>query len=145
MPSLIWILSGYHPISGLSSDRIIIRLTGQDNLSFAGLTVPPHCVHGPTQYTPKSKITKISTLSYTTKMGPINAALAALELQDPPNYTQTAKEFNTIRSTLSRRYWQITCARKDAIEIKSLLLIQQEKTLLRYINLLTKHSLPPIP
>ena len=28
MPSLIRILSGYYPISGLSSDRIIIRPTG---------------------------------------------------------------------------------------------------------------------
>jgi len=37
-------------------------------------------------------------------MDPIDATLAALELQDPPNYTQTAKEFNVIRSTLSRRY-----------------------------------------
>ena len=55
--------------------------------SFGSIRVPPHCVHGPTQCTPKSKITKISTLSYTTKMDPINAALAALELQDPPNYT----------------------------------------------------------
>ena len=46
-----------------------------------------YCVHGPTQCTAKSKNTKISTLSYTIKIDPINAALAALELQDPPNYT----------------------------------------------------------
>jgi hypothetical protein len=32
-----------------------------------------------------------STLLYTVKMDPIDAAFAALELQDPPNYTQTAK------------------------------------------------------
>ena len=56
-------------------------------------------------------------------MDPIDAALAALELQDPPNYTQIAKEFNVIRSTLSRRYRQITCAREDATDIESLLLI----------------------
>ena len=78
-------------------------------------------------------------------MDPINAALAALELQDPPNYTWTAKEFNVNRTTLSRRYWQITRSREDATEMKSLLLIQQERTLLRYINLLTKRGLPPIP
>jgi hypothetical protein len=76
-------------------------------------------------------------------MDPINAALAALELQDPPNYTWTAKEFNVNRTTLSRRHQRITCAREDVTEIKSLLLIQQERTLLRYINLLTKHDLPP--
>jgi hypothetical protein len=56
-------------------------------------------------------------------MDPIDAALAALELQDPPNYTRTAKEFNINRSTLLRRHWQITCAKEDATEIKSLLLI----------------------
>ena len=56
-------------------------------------------------------------------MDPINAALAALELQDPPNYTWTAKEFNINRTTLSRRYWRITCSREDITEIKSLLLI----------------------
>ena len=78
-------------------------------------------------------------------MDSINVALAALELQDPPNYTQTAKEFNVNRTTLSRRYWQITRAREDATEMKSLLLIQQEKTLLGYINLLTKRGLPPTP
>jgi hypothetical protein len=56
-------------------------------------------------------------------MDPIDAALAALELQDPPNYTWTAKEFDINRSTLSRRYWRITRAREDATEIKSLLSI----------------------
>ena len=78
-------------------------------------------------------------------MDPIDAALAALELQDPPNYTRTAKEFDVNRSTLSRRYRQITRAREDATEMKSLLLIQQERTLLRYINLLTERGLPPTP
>jgi hypothetical protein len=80
-------------------------------------------VHGPTQCTLKSKNTKNSTLSYTIKMDPIDAALAALELQDPLNYTRTAKEFNVIRSTLSRRHRQITRAREDTTEMKSILLI----------------------
>ena len=56
-------------------------------------------------------------------MDPINAALAALELQDSPNYTWTAKEFNINRTTLLRRYRRITHAREDAMEMKSLLLI----------------------
>ena len=43
-------------------------------------------VHAPIQCTLKSKITKISTLSYIIKIDSINAALAELELQDPPNY-----------------------------------------------------------
>jgi hypothetical protein len=75
----------------------------------------------------------------------INVALAALELQDPPNYTWTAKEFNINRTTLSRRHRQITRFREDATEMKSLLSIQQERTLLGYINLLTKRGLPPTP
>lgn len=105
----------------------------------------PPSAHGPTQKTPKLKNTKISTLSYAIKMDPINAALAALELQDSPNYTLTAKEFYVNCSTLSRRYRQITRSREDATEIKSLLLIQQERTLLGYINHLTKRGLPPTP
>ena len=67
-------------------------------------------------------------------MDPIDAALAALELQDPPNYTWTAKEFNVNRTTLSRRHRRITRSREGATEMKSLLLIQQERTLLKYIN-----------
>ena len=78
-------------------------------------------------------------------MDPIDAALAALKLQDRPNYTWTAKEFNVNYIMLLRRYWQITRTRENATEMKSLLLIQQEKTLLGYINLLTKYSLPPTP
>ena len=76
-------------------------------------------------------------------MEPIDAALTALELQNPSHYTQTAKEFNVVRSTLSRRHRQITRARKDVTEMKSLLSVQQEKTLLEYINLLTERGLPP--
>jgi hypothetical protein len=37
-------------------------------------------------------------------MDPIDAAFAVLELQDPPNYTRTAKEFNVIRSAFSADY-----------------------------------------
>ena len=107
--------------------------------------VPSHCVHGSTQCTPKSKNAKNSTLSYTVKMDPIDAAFAVLELQDPPNYTRTAKEFDVNRSTLSRRHRQITRAREDATEMKSLLFIQQERTLLGYINLVTKCGLPHTP
>ena len=56
-------------------------------------------------------------------MDPIDAALAVLELQDPPNYTRTAKEFNVNYSTLSRHHRQITRSREDATEMKSLLSI----------------------
>ena len=56
-------------------------------------------------------------------MDPINAALAALELQDRPNYTWTAKEFNINCTMFSWCYRQIIYARENATEIKSLLLI----------------------
>ena len=49
-------------------------------------------------------------------MDPIKAALAALELQDRPNYTWAAKEFNINCTMLSRRCRQITRAREDAME-----------------------------
>ena len=63
-------------------------------------------------------------------MDSINAALAVLELQDLPNYTWTAKEFNVNCTMLPRRHRQITHSREDATEMKSLLLMQQERTLL---------------
>ena len=37
-------------------------------------------------------------------MAPIDEALAALALQDPPNYCQTARAFRVDRNTLSRRH-----------------------------------------
>jgi len=46
-------------------------------------------------------------------MDPIDAALAALSLQSKPNYTQTAKEYRVERSTLSRRYCNITGPKAD--------------------------------
>ena len=49
-------------------------------------------------------------------MDPINAALATLSLQSKPNYTQTAKEYGVDRSTLSRRYCNITGLKADSYE-----------------------------
>jgi len=80
-------------------------------------------MHSPTQCTPKSKNIKNLTLLYTIKMDPINAAFTALELQNPPNYTWTAKEFNVIYFIFLWHYWQITCAKEDAMEMKSFLSI----------------------
>ena len=42
-----------------------------------------------------------------TTMDSLEAALEALSLQLKPNYTQTAKEYNVNRSTLSRRHRQV--------------------------------------
>jgi hypothetical protein len=76
-------------------------------------------------------------------MDSINAALAALELQDPPNYTATAKLYNIDRTTLSRRHRGITAAKGSAPPPTSLLSFQQKKDLVRYINQLTNRGLPP--
>ena len=46
-------------------------------------------------------------------MDPINAALAALSLQSKLNYTQTANEYGVDRSTLLRRYRNITGLKAD--------------------------------
>ena len=71
-------------------------------------------------------------------MDSIEAALEALKLQKSPNYTKTAKEFDINRTTLSRRYRQITQSKADGNSSKLLLLPpKQERYLVEYINKLT--------
>ena len=43
----------------------------------------------------------------------IEAALAALDLQSKPNYTQTVNKYGVDRTTLSRRHRNITGSRVD--------------------------------
>ena len=54
-------------------------------------------------------------------MDSIEAALEALKLQKSPNYTKTAKEFDIDRTTLSRRYREITQLKADGNSSKLLL------------------------
>ena len=54
-------------------------------------------------------------------MASIDAALAALQLQEVPNYTTTTKEYRVNRSTLSRRYRGIICSRAVTYENQSIL------------------------
>jgi len=49
-------------------------------------------------------------------MDSIEAALAVLDLQSKPNYTQTAKEYGVDRSTLSRRHRNITGTKADGYD-----------------------------
>ena len=49
-------------------------------------------------------------------MDSIEAALAALDLQLKPNYTQTANEYGVDRTTLSRRHRNITGSRADGYD-----------------------------
>ena len=50
-------------------------------------------------------------------MDSIEAALAALNLQSKPNYTQTANEYGVDRSTLSRRHRNITGSKADGYNV----------------------------
>ncbi|KAF2837490.1 DDE-domain-containing protein [Patellaria atrata CBS 101060] len=73
-------------------------------------------------------------------MTPIEAALESLKLQDIPNITQTAKEYNCDRTTLSRRFRNVTVSREVAIENFKLMTEAQSKTPIKYINRLTDPS-----
>jgi len=78
-------------------------------------------------------------------MAAMDKALEALQSQKFPNYTQTAKDFNVNRTTLSRRHRQITQSRQDYRESKSRLINQQLKCLINYINKLTNQGIPSTP
>ena len=54
-------------------------------------------------------------------MASIDAALAALQLQEAPNYATTAEEYGVHRSTLSRRYRGITYSQAITNENRSIL------------------------
>jgi len=76
-------------------------------------------------------------------MDSIEAALAALDLQSKPNYTQTAEEYGVDRTTLSRRHRNITGSRADGYDSLSFLTKEQSKVLVNYVNDLTNRGLPP--
>jgi hypothetical protein len=76
-------------------------------------------------------------------MGSIDEALAALSLQDVPNYTATAKEFKVNRSTLSRRHRGKTAEKGSKPSSIALLSDKQQKGLVSYINELTNRGIPP--
>jgi hypothetical protein len=76
---------------------------------------------------------------------PIDKALAALALQDPPNYSRTAEEYEVDRSTLSRRYRGICVSKQQANELQSLLFFQQQIELINHINKLSEAGIPPTP
>ena len=76
-------------------------------------------------------------------MGSIDEALAALSLQDVPNYTATAKEFRVNRSTLSRRHRGKTAVKGSKPCSTALLSNEQQRGLVSYINELTNLGIPP--
>jgi hypothetical protein len=77
---------------------------------------------------------------------PIEAALAAIESLDPReniNYTQIAKSYSVVRSTLTQRHQRISSSRDTKAQNQQALHPQQEQELLRYIERLTSQGLPP--
>jgi hypothetical protein len=78
-------------------------------------------------------------------MDRIDEALAALALQDIPNYKRTAIEYGVNRTTLSRRHRGLCKSRGEAKEYQYLLSHQQQKVLVEHINSLSEAGIPPTP
>jgi len=76
-------------------------------------------------------------------MEPIEVALDAIKSQKKPNYTAVAEEYDVHRSTLSRRHRSVTAARGSRENNSQLLIKQQSKNLVAYINKLTERGIPP--
>ena len=79
-------------------------------------------------------------------MDPIEAAIDAIESREPGesfSYSQIAKDFGVVRSTLIRRHRQLTQSYTIAGYGRRVLSPQQENSFLEYIKLLTERGLPP--
>ena len=76
----------------------------------------------------------------------LEAALDSLKLSDSINYRATALKFKCSETTLRRRHKGLQASRANAaFNHKSLLSNEQEKTLVTYINKLTRMAIPPTP
>jgi hypothetical protein len=94
----------------------------------------------------QKKISEISKFSSSTTITAMEAALDALQLQEAPNYAQTARQHGVNEITLARHFKGEQQSRKEAdYQYKTALTKQQEKTLIAYINKLTQRGLPPTP
>ena len=76
-------------------------------------------------------------------MGDIEAALADLRLQDEPNIQATANKHKYSRTTLSKRFRNVTRSKEAGYNSMRLLDAVQSKALIKYINDLTERGLPP--
>ena len=100
-------------------------------------------MHGLACCTPTRDLRETLTRNYSTNMEPIEAALAALKLQDTKNISAVAKLHGVDRSTLSRRWNGVTNPAKVKHQKQQLLSPQHEKDLVQYINKLTERGIPP--
>ena len=75
----------------------------------------------------------------------IEEALAAVELQEVPNYSEIAEEYGVDRTRLSRRHRGLCTSIQEARELQRLLSTQQEIALVNHINRLSEAGIPPTP
>src|SRR3979490_1579671 len=74
----------------------------------------------------------------------MEAAFAALDLQETRNYSKVAKEYELERTTLAKRYKGQTVSKKVFLsESRQCLTIAQEEALIEQINKLTDRHIPP--
>ena len=78
-------------------------------------------------------------------MTPIDKALADLASSDSPNISAIARTYGIAPSTLSRRWNNRTTSKEEAQSDRRLLNNQQEKSLIEYINELSRRSAAPTP
>ena len=86
----------------------------------------------------------LSIANYFATMDPIEAALAALKLENESNIRGTAKKFGLVESTLRRRYKSRTVSFSRARYLINNRLSQpQKQALISQINRLTDRDIPP--
>ena len=78
-------------------------------------------------------------------MAPIDDALSELRVSDTKNISKIARAYGVQRSTLSKRYYGVYNLRSRRDELNSILSHQQERTLVAYIDTLTRRGIPPTP
>ena len=76
-------------------------------------------------------------------MEPIDVALRDLTLSDTKNISAIAALHGVQRSTLSRRFRQVTTSAQVKHQKQQFLQPQQELDLVQYINELTEKGIPP--
>jgi hypothetical protein len=78
-------------------------------------------------------------------MTPTEEALAELNSCNKPNISATAKKYHVDRKNLSKRFYGTSQSATLKHSSQQFLSIQQERTLIAYINQLTELGLPPTP
>jgi len=99
-----------------------------------------HCAH-----TRRDCKQSTLTIHISTTMTPIDNALAELASSASPNISATAKSHGIHPSTLSRRWRGRSTSKEIALSDRRFLNNEQERSLINYINELSKRSAAPTP